>query len=149
MKNVRHAQQGFTLIELMIVVAIIGILAAIALPAYQDYTKRANVSEGLGLATSVKVAATEFRSTVGAWPTDHAAAGLAVPTDISGNAVTSITLSDTGLVTIVYNAAVDEGSTLIFQGVEGDGTFTWDCTGGTVLKKYLPANLRNVADCGT
>ena len=146
--SMKKVQQGFTLIELMIVIAIIGILAAIALPAYQDYTKRANVSEGLGLATAVRTAATEYRSSQGVWPADHAAAGLPAANLITGNAVTSITLSDTGLITIVYNAAVSPGATLIFQGAEAGGTFTWTCTGGTVLKKYLPANLRAVAACG-
>lgn len=142
------AQKGFTLIELMIVVAIIGILAAIALPAYQDYTKRANVSEGLSLASSVKTAATEFRSSTGVWPSNHDEAGLPAATDIQGNAVDSVTLDNAGVITIVYNAAVTAGATLEFTGSDAGGTFEWTCTGGTVLKKYLPANLRAVAACG-
>ncbi len=84
MKNV---QKGFTLIELMIVVAIIGILAAIALPAYQDYTKRSHVSEGLSLAGAAKLGVTEFFADRGALPTSNADVGLAAATDIKGNAV--------------------------------------------------------------
>ncbi len=75
-------QHGFTLIELMIVVAIIGILAAIAIPAYQDYTIRAQVSEGLTLAAGAKTAVSEYFLERGAWPTDNATAGLADKHDI-------------------------------------------------------------------
>ncbi len=70
-------QKGFTLIELMIVIAIIGILAAIALPAYQDYTKRSRVSEGLSLAGGAKSALTEYYASNNKWPSDNAEAGIA------------------------------------------------------------------------
>lgn len=147
MKNV---QKGFTLIELMIVVAIIGILAAIALPAYQDYTKRAHVSEGLSLAGAAKLAVTEYYADKGDWPVDNEAAGLAAdPEDIKGNAVDSVAVA-AGVITITYNEKVADGATLIMtptvnSDVTKVGSITWNCSGtdgGTVDPKYRPATCR-------
>ena len=85
-------QQGFTLIELMIVVAIIGILAAIAIPAYQDYTIRAQVSEGLNLAAGAKAAVTEFTQDRGTFPVSNDEAGIAPAADIVGKYVLSVSV---------------------------------------------------------
>lgn len=137
----KKTQQGFTLIELMIVVAIIAILAAIALPAYQDYTKRAHVSEGLSLAGGAKASVTEFYSSMGHFPTNNASAGLATSTDIKGNAVTSVAVNG-GKITITYNDKVDNGKTVIMSPQAGNGGVTWTCTQGDLDDKYRPANCR-------
>lgn len=99
----KRMQQGFTLIELMIVVAIIGILAAVALPAYQDYTVRARVTEGLGLAEAAKTAVSEYFQSSGAVPTDNATAGIAATT--TSKFVSGIDVGAGGVITITYNTA--------------------------------------------
>ncbi|HFB5886002.1 TPA: pilin, partial [Neisseria gonorrhoeae] len=91
-------QKGFTLIELMIVIAIVGILAAVALPAYQDYTARAQVSEAILLAEGQKSAVTEYYLNHGIWPEDNDKAGVASPSDIKGKYVESVTVAK-GVVT--------------------------------------------------
>jgi type IV pilus assembly protein PilA len=141
----QRMQKGFTLIELMIVVAIIGILAAVAIPAYQDYTKRARVTEGLGLADGAKTAVAEYYSTQNAWPTDNSAAGLA--TNISGNAVTSVIVG-TGIITVTYNTKVTAagGATVTLSPSDTGGSIAWACApGGTTPldPKYLPSNCRS------
>jgi type IV pilus assembly protein PilA len=144
MKNV---QKGFTLIELMIVVAIIGILAAIALPAYQDYTKRSHVSEGLSLAGAAKLGVTEYFADRGSLPKTNDAVGLAAKADIKGNAVTSVEVGGAagdGVITITYNEKVTTGKTIVMTPTADvtKGSVTWTCTGGTVDKKYRPATCR-------
>ncbi|EMU0392360.1 pilin [Neisseria gonorrhoeae] len=91
-------QKGFTLIELMIVIAIVGILAAVALPAYQDYTARAQVSEAILLAEGQKSAVTEYYLNHGEWPENNDKAGVASPSDIKGKYVESVTVAK-GVVT--------------------------------------------------
>lgn len=143
-------QKGFTLIELMIVIAIIGILAAIALPAYQDYTKRSRVSEGLSLAGGVKSALTEYYASNNAWPTDNVAAGVAAKDQITGNAVKSVEVgaegtgaAGTGKITVTFNNKVEDGKTLIMKGVGNDaGSVKWTCTEGNLPTKYRPSECR-------
>jgi len=137
--------QGFTLIELMIVVAIIGILAAIAIPAYQDYTKRAHVSEGLSLAGGAKASVSEYFASEGTWPSNNTDVGLGLPTTITGNAVRSVTVNGSSI-TIVYKTKVDStNNALVLQGANTGGTIGWTCQAAAsngVQSKYLPANCR-------
>ena len=137
----RTMQKGFTLIELMIVVAIIGILAAVALPAYQDYTKRSHVSEGLTLAGGAKASVTEYYSSQGNFPSNNSSAGLAAKADIKGNAVTSVEVAS-GKITITYNDKVTNSATLELSPTTGAGGVQWSCKRGTVIAKYRPSNCR-------
>lgn len=142
-------QKGFTLIELMIVVAIIGILAAIALPAYQDYTARSQVSEALSLAGGARTAVTEYWTSKGEMPTSNADAGLATDTDITGNYVNSVTVGNDGLITAAMKstgvASGIAGGTLVLSPATSVGSVTWKCkAGGTsaIAAKYLPSSCR-------
>ena len=148
--------KGFTLIELMIVVAIIGILAAVAIPQYQNYVARAQVAEGLALASGAKTAIAEYRSTTGEWPADNAAAGLAAdPEDISGKYVKSVCVGDCtwgrsgGRVFVLFKDTAHAsiaGGTLSLEGEDEGGSISWLCYGDmhpTInITDYLPSSCK-------
>ena len=148
----KKVQQGFTLIELMIVVAIIGILAAIAIPAYQDYTIRAQVSEGLTLAGGAKVAVTEFWQERGEWPGDNEEAGLADdPTHINGKYVTQVEVDGEDIVITYGNAAHTDklaGNTVTLTATDEGGSVSWACASDDLEPKYLPSSCRPAAGGG-
>lgn len=140
-------QKGFTLIELMIVVAIIGILAAIALPAYQDYTARSQMSEALSLAGGARTAVTEFWTTQGSFPGSNASAGLAAAGDISGSYVANVNVGTTrGQIIATMNATGVAsgigGQTLTLSAVTTAGAIEWVCK-SSAADKLVPANCRN------
>jgi type IV pilus assembly protein PilA len=165
-------QQGFTLIELMIVIAIIGILAAIAIPAYQDYTVRSQVSEGIALASATKAAVAEFYSARGTWPTDSAtgaatdAFSWTATTQPKSKYVTGITVED-GTIVIAYGGDINPRATAgglnkltLRPGATANGDINWSCgyatyppatvtvqntaptTTTNILGKFLPSTCR-------
>lgn len=144
----QRAQSGFTLIELMIVIAIVGILAAIALPAYQDYTVRAKMSEPLAALAEAKTTVSEYYVANNALPVDQGVSGIQLTrnTDI----IQKIEYTSAGnepLLTAYVQVAVIPGGagdqTFLLSGYTGmGGTLQWKCKPGSIENKYLPANCR-------
>jgi type IV pilus assembly protein PilA len=146
MKNV---QKGFTLIELMIVVAIIAILAAIAIPQYQNYLIRTQVSEGMNLADGAKTAVAEFYNNTGRFPTTNKSSGLPLPGSISGKYVSTVDAGTSpGKIIAVFakesNSKI-QGSQVVLSAVDNQGSIAWNCkkaAGTNVADAYLPTACR-------
>ena len=137
----RKLQQGFTLIELMIVVAIVGILAAIAIPAYQDYTVRAKVTEGLSLANAAKLAVEDQ------WTSSGSAVSLGNGyTFVATSLVSSITIgSTTGAIAVTYNGLPMSVNLSLVPSLVAGSPVTWTCNVGasSTMYRYVPQNCRN------
>lgn len=151
MKTMRK-QSGFTLIELMIVVAILAILMAIAIPAYQDYTIRSQVSEGMNLAGGARTAVAEYWTDKGVYPDSNSQAGLAAATSISGEYVSKVEVQSDGKIHAEFgnkantNLKAAGSNILALSPFEDGGSVAWSCgtsAGTTVKSKYLPARCRN------
>ncbi|HFC6577937.1 TPA: pilin [Neisseria meningitidis] len=161
-------QKGFTLIELMIVIAIVGILAAVALPAYQDYTARAQVSEAILLAEGQKSAVTEYYLNHGIWPKNNTSAGVAsTPSDIKGKYVQKVEVKNGVVTAEMKSSGVNkeiQGKKLSLWAKRQDGSVKWFCgqpvkradkaddvnkaTGNEIDTKHLPSTCRDASSAG-
>ncbi|HGK5916871.1 TPA: pilin [Neisseria meningitidis] len=161
-------QKGFTLIELMIVIAIVGILAAVALPAYQDYTARAQVSEAILLAEGQKSAVTEYYLNHGIWPANNSNAGVASSSTIKGKYVKEVTVANGVITATMLSSGVNkeiQGKKLSLWAKRQDGSVKWFCgqpvtrdapnasadadavnkvTGNEIDTKHLPSTCRDL-----
>ena len=141
-------ETGFTLIELMIVVAIIGILASVSISAYQNFTIRAQLAEGLTLAGPAKSAIAEFYSQSGNWPTGNQEAGLADELSIQGKYVGQLTVTDNQIEILFVNEShgAIQGKTITLTAFDNEGSVEWNCSSeGQIPSSQLPGSCRTIA----
>lgn len=145
----RATGRGFTLIELMLIVTIVGVLVAIALPTYNEYTLRARVAEALTLADGARVSVGEAYAARGAFPNSNVEAGLPAATSISGDSVASVEIDPGGVIAVTLSSTMGgtpsmDGQTLLLTPTASDGSVTWVCDigGDTTRYKYVPSECR-------
>lgn len=135
-------QKGFTLIELMIVVAIIGILAAVAIPAYQDYIARSQMTEAMSLASGLKTNVAETYGQIGTFTgISSGSNGIPATTDVKGSYVAQVAVLDGVITATMKSSGISQGilsGTLVLKPTDSTGSITWACTSTTIKQKYLP-----------
>jgi type IV pilus assembly protein PilA len=144
-RGINKIQYGFTLIELMIVVAVIGILASLAIPAYQDYTIRAQISEGIVLSGGARAALMDYFMDRGDWPANNVKAGLANLNDIKGKYTKSVRVNN-NVITIMFGYDAHNvifNKKITMTAVVNLGVIRWTCTSaGVIPERHLPQGCR-------
>ena len=144
--TMKASQKGFTLIEMMIVLVIIGIVSSIGMNQYIDYTKRSHAAEGLLLSDEARLSFLDYYNSYNKMPENNQQAGLSAPDEYSGNAVVSVQIvqkkANRVVIEITFNEKVIAGDTIEYELLASSTTTEWDCTGGTLLNQYRPGNCR-------
>ena len=143
-----NAQKGFTLIELMIVIAIIGILAAIAIPAYQDYIAKSQMTEALNLSSGQKTAVAETYGQIGTWAGINSATnGIPAAADITGKYVSGVAVANGVITATMSGTGTSKGiqsKTLVLSPTDSVGSVKWDCKSTDIAQKYLPKTCTGI-----
>lgn len=142
----KRNQKAFTLVETMIVIAIVGILSMIAVPAYNDFTVRSKVAEGLSLASGAKTSVMEYYLTQGHWPQDNTDVGLSAAESIQGKYVKQVVVNHNQVMVTFGQGAGNNlhDRVLIMSATDNGGAIQWQCKANDIENKYLPPNCRTI-----